>query len=131
FEPRFEIGMAKAGEFGERTTFSSSRRSGVSRLPAGPAPGKPPPTQPNARSPPTASTSRIQHQRLPAPAVNSRSPRPDPPTGTHQTECGSQLPTGHRKTHGHQYPLFDLSARSNDQTQAQRRVAPNAHRPTD
>jgi hypothetical protein len=31
FEPRFEIGLAKAGEYGERTTFSSSRRSGVRR----------------------------------------------------------------------------------------------------
>jgi len=31
FEPRFEIELAKAGEYGERTTFSSSR-SGVPRL---------------------------------------------------------------------------------------------------
>jgi hypothetical protein len=31
FEPRFEIELAKAGEYGERTTFTSSRRSGVLR----------------------------------------------------------------------------------------------------
>ena len=31
FEPRFEIELAKAGEYGERTSFSSSRRSGVLR----------------------------------------------------------------------------------------------------
>ena len=31
FEPRFEIELAKAGEYGERTTFSSSRRSGLPR----------------------------------------------------------------------------------------------------
>jgi predicted nucleotidyltransferase component of viral defense system len=31
FEPRFEIELAKAGEYGERTTFSSPRRSGVRR----------------------------------------------------------------------------------------------------
>jgi len=31
FEPRFEIELAKAGEYGERTTFSSSRRAGVLR----------------------------------------------------------------------------------------------------
>jgi len=31
FEPRTEIELAKAGEYGERTTFSSSRRSGVLR----------------------------------------------------------------------------------------------------
>ena len=29
FDPRFEIELAKAGEFGELTTFSSSRRSGL------------------------------------------------------------------------------------------------------
>ncbi|MCA1705265.1 MAG: hypothetical protein LC808_19210, partial [Actinobacteria bacterium] len=28
FEPRYEIKLAKAGEYGDRTTFSSSRRSG-------------------------------------------------------------------------------------------------------
>jgi hypothetical protein len=31
FEPRFEVELAKAGEYGERTTFSSSRRRGVLR----------------------------------------------------------------------------------------------------
>lgn len=31
FKPRFEIELAKAGEFGERSRFSSSRRSGVRR----------------------------------------------------------------------------------------------------
>jgi hypothetical protein len=32
FEPRIEIELAKAGEYGERTTFSSPRRSSVRRL---------------------------------------------------------------------------------------------------
>jgi hypothetical protein len=33
FEPRFEIELAKAGEYGERTTFSSTRRSGLAPPP--------------------------------------------------------------------------------------------------
>ena len=68
FEPRFEIEPAKAGEYGERTMFSSSRRSGV--LPS---------TRPRAQTP--------YFTRYAAPTASVNSTRP-----AHPRRCAKRPP---------------------------------------